>query len=78
MELELILTELWPFKVSHFSQLVALWVWSLYNQLLLQFSMYVSQTLLTYCRFEFLMELELILTDVWPIKLTIFGSFFVL
>ena len=45
MELELFLTELQPFKVSHFRQLLHCMVRSLCYQLLPQFSMAVSQTL---------------------------------
>ena len=50
MELELILTELWLFKLSLFLAAFLLCrVSSLHNQLLLQFSMNVSQTLQTNC-----------------------------
>ena len=38
MELELILTELRPFKLSHFRHFLHCRVWSLCNQFLLQFS----------------------------------------
>ena len=44
MELELILTELRPFELSHFAQFL-----QLCNQLLPQFSMDDSQTWQTYC-----------------------------
>ena len=44
---KLILTELRPFQLSDFWQI---FVWSLCNQLLLQFSMDLFETLHTYCR----------------------------
>ena len=49
VELELILTELQPFEVSHFWQFFALWVWSLCNQFLLQVSMDHFETMHTCC-----------------------------
>ena len=51
MALDLILRELRPFEPCHFWQFFFLHcrVWSLCNQLLLQFSIYVSQTLQTNC-----------------------------
>ena len=59
MELELILTELQPFELSHLRQLYALKVilgnflhcrvWSLCNQLFLQFSMDHFETMHTCC-----------------------------
>ena len=49
MELESILTELRLFKLSYFLAFLHGRVWSLYNQLLLQFSMDVSKTVQTYC-----------------------------
>ena len=52
MELELILTELQPFELSHFRQLLHCRVWSLCNQLLLQFSMDHFETMHTCCGCE--------------------------
>ena len=51
MELELILTEVLLFKLSHFRHSFFLHsrVWSLCNLLLLQISVDVSQILCTYC-----------------------------
>ena len=59
MELELILTELQPFELSHLRHIYALKVilgnflhcrlWSLCNQLFLQFSMDHLETMHTYC-----------------------------
>ena len=51
VELELILTELQPFKLSHFRQLLHCRVWSLCNQLLLQFSMDHFETMHTRCEY---------------------------
>ena len=52
MEIELILTGLHTFKFSHFgSFFLHCRVWRLCNQLLLQFSMDVSQNSQTYCRY---------------------------
>ena len=76
MELELILIELRPFKVSRF---LACWLWTLYNQLLPQF----QWIFLKLCRHfvnilkhvGFLVELELILIEYWPFKFSHFGSF---
>ena len=48
MGLESVLTEIGPFELSHFSSCLRCSIWSLCNQLLLQFSMDVSQTLQTY------------------------------
>ena len=45
MELKLFLTELQPFKLSHFGSFLQCWVWSLYPQIFSQFSMDVSQIL---------------------------------
>ena len=52
MEIKLILTELWPFKLSHFGQLLHYSVWSLCNHLLLQFSINQFQTLHTFCQYN--------------------------
>ena len=49
MELELILTELRPFELSHFRQCLHCGVWSLCSQLLLQFSMDVIETMSSSC-----------------------------
>ena len=80
MGLELILSELRPFKPSHFGSFFFLFrVSSLCNQLLLQFSMNVSQTSCTYCgHFENMRELDLILTKLRPFKRSHFNSFFAL
>ena len=51
MALELILKELWPFKLSHFRNIFFLHsrVWSLCNEHLLQFSMDLFETFHTCC-----------------------------
>ena len=49
MELEIILTELRPFELSHLRDFVHNRVGSLCNQLLLQFSMNSFETLHTSC-----------------------------
>ena len=51
MELELILTELQPFKLCHFRILLHCRVWSLCDQHLLQFSMDHFETMHTCCGF---------------------------
>ena len=52
MELELILTELQPFELSHFRHFfLHCRVWSLCNQLLLQFSMDHFETMDTCCAY---------------------------
>ena len=48
MGLELILTELWPFKLTHVGSFLHCMVWSLRNQILLQLSMNENQTLHTH------------------------------
>ena len=48
MELESVLTELLPLDLVVFGSFFFCMVWSLCNQLLLQFSVDVSQTLQTY------------------------------
>ena len=49
MELGLILTKLRPFELSHFRHFLHYRIWSLCNQLLLQFSMDLFENLLTCC-----------------------------
>ena len=49
VEQKLFLTELRPFQLSHFGNFLHSRVWSLCNQLLLQFSMDLFETLQTYC-----------------------------
>ena len=49
MELELILTELQPFELSHFRQLFALYGMELCKQLLIQFLMNYFETMQIYC-----------------------------
>ena len=49
MELVLIFAKLMLFKLRYFGSFLHSRVWSLCNQLLLQFSMDASQTLQTYC-----------------------------
>ena len=80
MELELILTQLLPFKPSHFLAAFLLCrVLSLYSQLLLQF----QWMFLKHCRHivdilecGFLMELRFIMTELLPFKFSHFWQLF--
>ena len=49
LDLELILTELWPFELSHSRETLHCRVWILCYQVAPQFSMDLFQTLSTYC-----------------------------
>ena len=49
MELELVLTEVQPLELSHFRHFLRCRVWSLCNELLLQFSMDHFEILHSYC-----------------------------
>ena len=75
MRLESVLTELWPYELNHFRHFLQCRVWSLCNQLLLQFSIDVSQTWQTYCAYIEYVFAEETLSQTLELSLFLFQGF---